>query len=71
LGVHKTDLLHFLLGESIVEVSATIYTLSKTFSDGSHIRRGSNQGHAGDICGGKIRGSRQTNYTRLALGGRT
>ncbi len=37
LGVHKTDLLHFLLGEPIVSVSAEITTLDKTFPDGSPI----------------------------------
>ncbi len=37
LGVHKTDLLHFLCGDVIDEVSATITTLDKTFPDGSPI----------------------------------
>ncbi|MFV0411783.1 MAG: Gfo/Idh/MocA family protein [Oscillospiraceae bacterium] len=35
LGVHKTDLIHFLLGEPIVAVSANVCTLDKTFPDGS------------------------------------
>lgn len=37
LGVHKTDLLHYLLGEPITEVIADICTLDKTFPDGSPI----------------------------------
>ena len=37
LGVHKTDLLHYLLGEPIVKVSAEIATLHKTFPDGTPI----------------------------------
>lgn len=37
LGIHKTDLLHFLLGESIVSVTAMIGTVHKTLPDGSRI----------------------------------
>lgn len=37
LGVHKTDLIHFLCGQNIVEVSATMQTLHKAFPDGSPI----------------------------------
>lgn len=37
LGVHKTDLIHFLLGEPITEVYAEVATLDKTFPDGSPI----------------------------------
>lgn len=37
LGVHKTDLMHYLLGERIVEVSANFVTLDKKFPDGSPI----------------------------------
>ena len=37
LGVHKTDLMHFLLGEPIVRVSAEIATLDKKFPDGTPI----------------------------------
>ncbi|WRS27417.1 Gfo/Idh/MocA family oxidoreductase [Oscillospiraceae bacterium MB08-C2-2] len=37
LGVHKTDLLHYLCGQRIVEVTATLQTLHKTFPDGSPI----------------------------------
>lgn len=37
LGVHKTDLMHFLLGEPIVEVSAQFAALDKKFPDGSPI----------------------------------
>ena len=37
LGIHKTDLLHFLLGESIVSVSAMVGTVQKTLPDGSLI----------------------------------
>ena len=37
LGIHKTDLLHYLLGESITGVSAFLGTLDKTYPDGSPI----------------------------------
>ncbi len=37
LGIHKTDLVHFLLGESIVEVSAKLGTMDKKFPDGTPI----------------------------------
>jgi len=37
LGIHKTDLLHYLLGESIVSVSATMGVVDKTYPDGSPI----------------------------------
>lgn len=37
LGIHKTDLLHYLLGEPIVQVSAMLGTVHKTLPDGSPI----------------------------------
>ena len=37
LGVHKTDLLHFLLGERITQVSAKFITLDKRYPDGRPI----------------------------------
>lgn len=37
LGIHKTDLIHYLLGEKIQKVSATIATLDKTYPDGTPI----------------------------------
>lgn len=37
LGIHKTDLLHYLLGEPIVAVKSTFRTLDKKFPDGSPI----------------------------------
>jgi len=37
LGVHKTDLMHYLLGERITRVSANFTTLDKKFPDGSPI----------------------------------
>lgn len=37
LGVHKTDLIQFLLGENIVRVSAVLATLDKTGPDGGPI----------------------------------
>lgn len=37
LGVHKTDLLHFLLGEPITQVSAMMATLDKKFPDGTPV----------------------------------
>ena len=37
LGVHKTDLIQYLTGQTIVEVTAKLCTLDKTFSDGSLI----------------------------------
>jgi len=37
LGIHKTDLIHYLLDESIVSVSAMLGTLDKTYEDGSPI----------------------------------
>jgi len=38
LGVHKTDLLHFLTGERVVEVSAQLATLDKEDASGKPIR---------------------------------
>lgn len=37
LGIHKTDIIHFLLDEPIVRVSAMMGTLDKRFPDGSLI----------------------------------
>ena len=37
LGVHKTDLMHYLLGEEIVQVSASFCTLDKKYPDGTPI----------------------------------
>lgn len=37
LGIHKTDLIHFLLGEPIVKVSAIFSTLDKKYPDGMPI----------------------------------
>jgi predicted dehydrogenase len=37
LGIHKTDLIHYLLGEPIVKVSARIATLDKKYPDGAPI----------------------------------
>ena len=37
LGVHKTDLMHFLLGEPITRVSAVLTTVDKKYPDGSLI----------------------------------
>ncbi len=37
LGIHKTDLIHFLLGEPIVSVSASMVTLDKSYPDGGLI----------------------------------
>lgn len=37
LGIHKTDLIQFLLDQTIVEVSARLSTLDKRFNDGSLI----------------------------------
>lgn len=37
LGIHKTDILHYLLDEPIVKVSARVKTLDKRFPDGSPI----------------------------------
>lgn len=37
LGVHKTDLLHYLTGDVITQVTASLGTLDKTNSDGSPI----------------------------------
>ena len=37
LGIHKTDLIQFLLGDDIVRVSATIKTLDKKYPDGTPI----------------------------------
>ena len=37
LGIHKTDLLHFLLGEQIVSVCAVTGAVHKTLPDGSRI----------------------------------
>lgn len=37
LGVHKTDLIHFLSGEKIVETTAVLQTVDKKYPDGSPI----------------------------------
>ena len=37
LGVHKTDLIQFLLDQQVTEVTAFLSTLDKCFSDGSPI----------------------------------
>ncbi len=37
LGIHKTDLIHYLTGESVTEVSAHTATLDKTYPDGRPI----------------------------------
>lgn len=37
LGIHKTDLIQFLLGQKIVETTATVTTINKKYSDGSFI----------------------------------
>lgn len=37
LGIHKTDLIQFLLDQRIVETTAKLYTLDKKYSDGSPI----------------------------------
>jgi len=37
LGVHKTDLIHYLTGQKIVKTSAIVSTLDKKFPDGSPI----------------------------------
>ena len=37
LGIHKTDLMHYLLGEPVVKVSATMSTIDKKYPDGSPI----------------------------------
>lgn len=37
IGIHKTDLLHYLLGEPIVKVSAMLRTMDKKYPDGELI----------------------------------
>ncbi|MBR6186404.1 MAG: Gfo/Idh/MocA family oxidoreductase [Clostridia bacterium] len=37
LGIHKTDLIQFLIGQTVVEVRAAVCTLDKKFADGSLI----------------------------------
>lgn len=37
LGIHKTDLIHYLLGDPIVKVSALLATQDKTYPDGAPI----------------------------------
>jgi predicted dehydrogenase len=37
LGVHKTDIIHYLLGEPIVEVAAQLHTLDKKYPDGTPV----------------------------------
>lgn len=37
LGIHKTDLLHYLLGDVVVEVTAMLGTVDKKYPDGSPI----------------------------------
>lgn len=35
LGIHKTDLIHYLVGEPIVEVTARVVTMDKKYPDGT------------------------------------
>ena len=35
LGVHKTDLIHYLTGQKIIKTTAQLSTINKKFSDGS------------------------------------
>lgn len=37
LGIHKTDLMHYLLGDPIVKVSATMAAIDKKYPDGTPI----------------------------------
>ncbi len=37
LGVHKTDLIHYLTGQKIIKTTAQLSTINKKFSDGSSI----------------------------------
>ena len=37
LGIHKTDLIQYLLGQTVVKVTANLSTLDKKFSDGTPI----------------------------------
>ena len=37
LGIHKTDLIQYLTGQTVVEVTASLSTLDKKFSDGTPI----------------------------------
>ncbi|MBR3018273.1 MAG: Gfo/Idh/MocA family oxidoreductase [Clostridia bacterium] len=37
LGIHKTDLIHFLTGQTVTEVQAYLGTLDKKYADGSPI----------------------------------
>ena len=37
LGVHKTDLIQYLLGQTVTEVTASLTTLDKKYADGSPI----------------------------------
>lgn len=54
LGIHKADLIHFLTGEQIVEVSALIGTLDKKFQDGTPITVEDNAACVMRLSGGAI-----------------
>ena len=40
LGIHKTDLIQYLLGQTVVEATAKVTTLDKRGADGQLHRRG-------------------------------
>ncbi len=74
LGIHKTDLLHFLLGEEIVRVAASIGTLDKKYPDGAPISVDDNalclyetkSGARGTLhVSWTMYGGREDNFTRI------
>lgn len=54
LGIHKTDLIHYLTGQTIVEVTAKLDTLNKKSSDGKFIELDDNAFCIYKLSGGAL-----------------
>ena len=54
LGIHKTDLIHYLLGEPVVKVSAILSTLDKKYPDGSPVHVDDNAYCLYETAGGAV-----------------
>ena len=62
LGIHKTDLIQYLLGQTIVETKATLTTLDKRLADGSLIGVDDNAVCIYTMSGGAL-GTMTTSWT--------
>lgn len=67
LGIHKTDLIQYLLGQTIVETKATLTTLDKQLSDGSLIGVDDNAVCIYTMSGGAL-GTMTTSWTNYGPG---